>query len=86
MRAMNKPSVHDMIARPCTAVFSSSGGVTYEPFPPERGFGILSEMSHPKSYTEVVEDQYVVEGFPQHGLHAVHVVCCKIGWRQLHFS
>ena len=53
MRAMNKPS-DDMIARPCT-VFSSSGGVTYEPFPPERGFGILSEMSHPKSYTEVVE-------------------------------
>ena len=41
MRAMNKPSVHDMIARPCT-VFSSSGGVTYAPFPPERGFGILS--------------------------------------------
>ena len=32
----------------------SSGGVTYEPFPPERGFGILSEISHPKSYTEVV--------------------------------
>ena len=56
MRAMNKPSVHDMIAHPCT-VFSSSGVVTYEPFPPEpeRGFGILSEMSHPKSYTEVVE-------------------------------
>ena len=51
---MNKPSVHDMIARPCT-VLSSSGGVTYEPFPPEREFGILSEMSHPKSYTEIVE-------------------------------
>ena len=53
-RAMNKPSVHDMIAHPCT-VFSSSDGVIYEPFPPERGFGILSEMSHPKSYTEVIE-------------------------------
>ena len=35
-------------------VFSSSGGVTCEPFPPLRGFGILSEMSHPKSYTEIV--------------------------------
>ena len=31
-------------------------------------------------------NNYVVEGFPQHGLHAGHVVCCKIGWRQLHFS
>ena len=31
-------------------------------------------------------NNYVVEGFPQHGLHAGHVVCCKIGWRQLHVS
>ena len=27
----------------------------------------------------LLEGQYVVEGFPQHGLHAVHVVCCN--WR-----
>ena len=49
---MKKPSVHGMIAH--ATVFSSSGGVNWEPFPPVRGFGILSEMSHPKSYTEIV--------------------------------
>ena len=26
----------------------------------------------------LLEGRYVVEGFPQHGLHAVHVVCCNV--------
>ena len=34
----------------------------------------------------LLDGQHVVEGYPQHGLHAGYVVCCKIGWRQLHFS
>ena len=35
-------------------VFSSSGGVTCESFPSVCGFGILYEMSQPKSYTGIV--------------------------------
>ena len=35
-------------------VFSRSGGVTCEPVPPVRAFGILSEMFRSKSYTENV--------------------------------
>ena len=36
-------------------VFCGSGEVTCQPFPPVRGFGILSAVSHEKSYTVIVE-------------------------------
>ena len=52
LRAMNEPSVHGMIAHRCDG-FCSSGEVTCQPFPPVRGFGILS-VSHHKSYTVIV--------------------------------
>ena len=82
LRALNKPSVHGMMHTYAT-VFCSSGEVTCQPFPPIRGFGIRSGMSHHKSYTVIVGGSM--------SLKAVHVricllVCCKIGWRQLHFS
>ena len=35
-------------------VFCSSGDVTCQPFPPVRGFDILSGVSHHKSYTVIV--------------------------------
>ena len=54
LRALNVPSVHDMIAHTYAMVFCSSGKVTCQPFPPVRGFGILSGVSYHKSYTVIV--------------------------------
>ena len=52
-------------------VFCSSGGVTCEPFPPERGFGILSGVSHHTSYTVIVGGSMSSEAF--HGMGCMKV-------------
>ena len=71
-------------------VFCSSGEVTCQPFPPVRGFGILSGVSHHKSYTVIVGGSMSKKAF--HSMDCMKVclydllVCCRIGWRQLDFS
>ena len=84
LRALNKPSVHGMIAHTLHAtVFCSSGEVTCQPFPPIRGFGIRSGVSHHKSYTVIVGGAMSPKAFHVRiGL----LVCCKIGWRLLGLS
>ena len=81
LRALNEPSVHGMDAHTCDGC--SFGGVTCQPFPPVRGFGILSGVSHHKSYTVIVGGSMSPKAFP---IRTYVLVCCKIGWRQVDFS
>ena len=57
---------------------SSSGGVACQPFHPIRGFGILSGVSHPKSYTVIVGGSMSSKAF--HSMGCIQVCLNMTYW------